>query len=81
MADGINYQTPTVTSLDIKVYGDVNNISVAAAIYNWFKVVGKTHKNIDLTTVATMLKDQAMHDARAIFVDSLKPDEGCREEE
>lgn len=73
MANGITYQTPTVTSLDIKVYGDFNNISLAAGIYAWFKEYEKFHGDIDLSIVANLLNSQLSCDFRK----SLFKNDGC----
>lgn len=56
----IESEHPLVTTIELKVYGNMNNLSVATTIYNWYEELTE-HGNfydIDLTAVASMLQMQ-----------------------
>lgn len=51
---------PMVTTIELKVYDNMNNLSLATAIYNWYEELTE-HGNfydIDLAAVASMLQIQ-----------------------
>lgn len=56
----IESEHPLVTTIELKVYENMNNLSVATAIYNWYEEFiqhGNFH-DIDLAAVASMLQMQ-----------------------
>lgn len=55
---------PLDTIIELHVYGDVNNLSLATAIYDWYKDCIGHNGLIDLTVVARMLEMQTEHDGR-----------------
>ena len=68
--------TPLDTTIWLHVYGDVNNLSLATAIYDWYKDCNGTNGLIDLAVVARMLEMQAEHDERR-YLDEQRRNEDC----
>lgn len=56
--------TPLISTLNVEVCGELNNLSLAAAIYDWYrnKLRPYNYERVDIGIVADLLKIQAEHD-------------------
>lgn len=55
---------PLTYAITLKVYEDINNLSVAAAIYNWYREGRRPDDDgLDLGVIADLLHSQAARDS------------------
>lgn len=57
-----NYQ-PTVMTITLNVFDNLNDLSLATALYNWYKENKKCCEDIDLLTVINLLHTKLLQDA------------------
>lgn len=57
------------TTISLNVYGPVNNLSVATAIYNWYKDCRDPDINLD--TIIGLLEVQMNHDNEKSSIDDF----------
>ena len=58
----IEQTIPPTATLTLEVYGPVNNLSLATALYNWYTDYTRRYDDINLATVIKLLQTQLAED-------------------
>lgn len=57
------------TTIRLEIHGPLNNLSVASAIYNWYKNYEHINRDVELGAVAELLTIQAESDREREYFD------------